>query len=157
MRRTPTLQRRRRPLIPALGTAVLVVALLAGCGGGGGDDFTEADRVELCDAVSALQDEVTAQATMFQDPATDDVTARAGLEDVLAAVRRVLTSVPPDLEGDAADVEEDLAEIEARITDAPLEELRSELPAELASILTGPQNRSTPASRILAYTNRECA
>lgn len=148
---------RRRPLIPALGAALLTMAVLAGCGGGNGDDFTEADRVELCDSVSALQDEVTAQATMFQDPATDDVTARAGLEDVLAAVRRVLESIPSDLEGDASDVEEDLVEIEDRITQADLDALRTELPAELASILTGPENRSTPASRILAYTNRECA
>jgi hypothetical protein len=135
----------------------VTVAVLAGCGGGGGDTFTEADRVELCDAVTALQDEVTAQATTFQDPATDDATARAGLEEVLAAVRRVLTSVPEDLEGDATDVEEDLVEIEDRIEQADLDELRLELPLELAGILTGPQNRSTPASRILAYTNRECA
>ncbi len=134
--------------------ALVLLALLVGCGGDDdGDDETSdfcAARVELSDRITELED--------FSLTSEEDAPeARERVLDVIDALRAFLDEAPEQIRLEADEIGSGLDDIETRVEEAEPVELGTEVPALLAQIAgTGSDDRSEAIASVNAYAADTC-
>jgi hypothetical protein len=142
-------QRRR-----AAGALVLLTVLVTGaCGDDGGDDEASAfcqARVELGDRITELEG--------FDLSSSEDVPeARERVTALIDALRTMLAAAPEEIRVDADTMASGLDEIEARIAEANVMQLGTEVPTLLAEIGgAGSADRADAVASVNSYAEDTC-
>jgi hypothetical protein len=146
----------------AAGALVLLAVLATGACGDDGDsgdsgDGGEDDTTAFCEARVALGDRITELEGFDLASQGDAAEARQRVSALIDALRAMLDAAPEDIRVDADTMASGLDDIEARVEDASVIELGTEVPALLAEIGgAGSDERADAVAAVNAYAEDTC-